>query len=206
MIGSNELSERFLWDVRTTASEMIRDNYASQLKKLAKPHGIRLSIEAYGNLCIDNLSYAGVADMPISEFWARGDEMFPTPGGYETSTKAMASAAHTGGKLIIAAESFTSDRDWRDHPFLLKAMGDQKFCEGLNRIVFHLSAHQAYDNMIPGLTHRKWGEHVQRHNTWWSYSRPWMDYLAALSVPAATRPIRGGCLLLLRRGRTAGRQ
>jgi hypothetical protein len=178
VVGSAELSERFLWDMRTTTSEMIRDNYARRLRELAQPHRIKLSIEAYGHLCIDNLSYAGVCDMPISEFWARGDGQFPTPGGYEPSTKVMAAAAHTYGRPIIAAESFTSDRGWRDHPFLLKAMGDGKFCEGLNRVIFHLSAHQAYDNMVPGLTHRKWGEHIQRHNTWFEYSRPWMEYLA----------------------------
>jgi hypothetical protein len=178
VVGSAELSERFLWDMRTTVSEMIRDNYARQLRELAQPHRMKLSIEAYGHLCIDNLSYAGVSDMPISEFWARGDGRFPTPGGYEPSTKVMASAAHTYGRRIIAAESLTSDRGWRDHPFLLKAMGDQKFCEGLNRMIFHLSAHQPYDNMVPGLTHRRWGEHIQRHNTWFEYSRPWMDYLA----------------------------
>ena len=178
VVGSAELSERFLWDVRTTVSEMIRDNYAGRLRALARTHGIKLSIEAYGHLCIDNLSYAGVSDMPISEFWARGDGQFPAPGGYESSTKVMASAAHTGGKPVIGAEAFTSDRGWRDHPFLLKAMGDQKFCEGLNRMIFHLSAHQPYDNMVPGLTHRRWGEHFHRHNTWWDYSRPWMDYLS----------------------------
>jgi hypothetical protein len=178
VVGSPELSDRFLWDMRATVGELIRDNYALRLRELARQHRIKLSIEAYGHLCIDNLAYAGVADMPISEFWARGDGQFPTPGGYEPSTKAMASAAHTYGRPIIAAEAFTSDRGWRDHPFLLKAMGDQKFCEGLNRMVFHLFAHQAYDAMVPGLTHRKWGQHIQRHNTWWDYSRPWMDYLA----------------------------
>lgn len=178
VVGSGELSERFLWDMRTTVSEMIRDNYAGRLRELALSHGIKLSIEAYGHLCIDNLAYAGASDLPISEFWAMGDGQFPRPGGYEASTKAMASAAHTYGKPVVGAESFTADRGWRDHPFLLKAMGDQKFCEGLNRMIFHLSAHQAYDNMIPGLTHRKWGEHFQRHNTWWNYSRPWTDYLA----------------------------
>lgn len=178
VVGSAESSERFLWDMRATVSEMIRDNYARRLRELAEPHRIKLSIEAYGHLCMDNLSYAGVSDMPISEFWARGDGRFPVPGGYEPSTKAMASAAHTYGRRIIAAEAFTSDRGWRDHPFLLKAMGDQKFCEGLNRMIFHLSAHQPYDKMVPGLTHRKWGQHIQRHNTWFEYSRPWMDYLA----------------------------
>lgn len=178
VIGDQGLSERFLWDVRKTVSEMIRDNYARRLRELAQPHGIRLSTEAYGHLCIDNLEYAGVADFPISEFWARGDGLFPSPGGYEGSTKVMASAAHTYGKPVIGAEAFTSDRGWRDHPYLLKGMGDGKFCEGLNRVIFHLSAHQAYPDMVPGLTHRKWGEHIQRNNTWWPYIKPWTDYLA----------------------------
>ena len=178
VVGSQALSERFLWDIRTTVSEMIRDNYVGRLREQARRHGMKLSTEAYGHLCIDNLAYAGVSDLPISEFWAKGEGRFPTPGGYEMSTKVMASAAHTAGKPVVGAEAFTSDRGWRDHPFLLKAMGDQKFCEGLNRVIFHLSAHQAYSNMIPGLTHRKWGEHIQRHNTWWDYSQPWMGYLA----------------------------
>lgn len=178
VVGDVGLSERFLWDVRKTVSEMIRDNYARRLRELALPHGIRLSTEAYGHLCIDNLEYAGVADFPISEFWARGDGLFPAPGGYESTTKVMASAAHTYGKPVIGAEAFTSDRGWRDHPYLLKGMGDGKFCEGLNRVIFHLSAHQAYPDMVPGLTHRKWGEHIQRNNTWWPYIRPWTDYLA----------------------------
>lgn len=178
VVGSPELTERFLWDMRTTASELVRENYALRLKELARRHGIRLSIEAYGNLCIDNLAYAGAADMPISEFWAKGDGKFPAPGGYETSSKAMASAAHVYGRPVIGAEAFTSDRGWRDHPYLLKAMGDKAFTRGINRFIFHLSAHQAYANMVPGLTHRRWGEHITRFNTWWSYSRPWMDYLA----------------------------
>ena len=177
VVGSAELSERFLWDMRKTVSEMIRDHYSVRLRELSRPFGIKFSNEAYGHLCIDNLAYAGASDFPISEFWARGDGLFPAPGGYEKSTKAMASAAHTYGKPVIGAESFTSDRGWRDHPFTLKAMGDQKFCEGLNRMVFHLSAHQAYANMVPGLTHRKWGEHIQRNNTWFPYMQPWMDYL-----------------------------
>ena len=41
-----------------------------------------------------------------------------------------------------------------------------------------LTSFQPYDAMIPGLTHRRWGEHFQRHNTWWEYSRPWTDYLS----------------------------
>lgn len=182
VVGSAELTDRFLWDMRATVGEMIRDNYAARLRELVRPHGMKLSIEAYGHLCIDNLSYAGVCDMPVSEFWARGEERFPDllagRGGYAPSSKAMASAAHTGGKPVVGAEAFTSDRGWRDHPYLLKSMGDWAFCQGVNRMIFHLYAHQPYENMIPGLTHRKWGEHFQRFNTWWGYSRAWNDYLS----------------------------
>lgn len=182
VVGDQELSERFLWDVRATAGEMIRENYAARLKQRLEPHGMKLSIEAYGHLCIDNLSYAGTADMPVSEFWARGEGRFPDlladRGGYATSTKAMASAAHAYGRPIIGAEAFTSDRGWRDHPYLLKPMGDWALCAGVNRMIFHLYAHQPYEEMVPGLTHRKWGQHFQRMNTWWGFCRPWNDYLA----------------------------
>ncbi len=182
VVGSAELSERFLWDMRATVSDLIRANYAGRLRELAQRHRMKLSIEAYGHLCIDNLAYAGVCDFPISEFWARGTNTFPDllagRGGYAPSTKAMASAARAYGRPVIGAEAWTSDRGWRDHPYLMKAMGDDMYCNGLNRVIFHLSAHQAYNTMIPGLTHRKWGQHIQRFNTWWGFSRPWMDYLA----------------------------
>ncbi len=183
VVGSADLSERFLWDVRLTASEMIQENYALRFRELLSRHGMKLSIEAYGDLSIDNLSYAGISDMPISEFWASGEGQFPISAGraqvlLELSSKAMASAAHTYGKSIIGAEAFTADRGWRDHPFLLKSMGDKMFCYGVNRMIFHLAVHQPYDNMIPGMTHRRWGQHIQRHNTWFEYSGPWMDYLS----------------------------
>jgi len=189
VVASEELSERFLWDMRTTVSEMVQDNYATRLREMLRPYGMKLSIEAYGSqggkyggLCIDNLAYAGVSDMPISEFWAWGEGLFPEVslewGGYARSSKAMASAAHIYGSPVVGAEAFTSGRAWRDHPYLLKAMGDWAFCQGVNRMVLHMSAHQPYDTMIPGLTHRKWGEHFQRYNTWWNFSKPWMDYLS----------------------------
>lgn len=182
IVGSPVETEKFLWDIRATVSEMIRDNYSGRLRQLAKPYGMKFSVEAYGHLCIDNLSYAGHSDFPISEFWARGEAPFPDllagRGGYAPSSKAMASAAHTYGHPFVGAEAWTSDRGWRDHPYTLKAMGDWAFCQGVNRMIFHLSAHQAYNPMIPGLTHRKWGQHIQRFNTWWEQGAAWMEYLA----------------------------
>jgi hypothetical protein len=88
-----------------------------------------------------------------------------------------ASAAHAKGIPFVGAEAFTGGRAWRDHPYLLKSIGDEIFCEGVNLFILHLFAHQAYENMIPGLTHRKWGVHFNRYNTWWEYGRAWFDYL-----------------------------
>ncbi len=181
VIGSAELSERFLWDMRQTVSEMTLDNYSRRLRELAQPFGIKLSTEPYGRLCIDNLAYASIPDLPVSEFWAVGKGLFPDIQGDDRRstgrTKMAASVAHTYGRPVVGAESFTSDRGRRDHPFTLKALGDRRYCNGLNRMIFHLSAHQAYSNMIPGLTHRQWGQHIDRFNTWFPYMQPWMDYL-----------------------------
>ena len=181
IVGSGDLSDRFLWDYRRTISDMILDNYVLQLRKLASDYNIQLSTEAYGDLCINLLKYAEASDFPIGEFWTLGKGRFPSYGNkreQQNTLKAMASAAHTKGLTNVGAEAFTSGRKWDDHPYILKGLGDEAFCDGINKFILHYSAHQAYNNMIPGLTHRRWGQHFDRHNTWWDYSKPWFDYLS----------------------------
>ena len=92
--------------------------------------------------------------------------------------KGLASVANTYGKPRVGAEAFTGCRGWVDHPYLLKGMGDEAFCNGVSHYVIHLSAHQPYDRMKPGLTHRRWGQHFNRHQTWWEFSKPYFDYVA----------------------------
>ena len=50
VVDSLEVSERFLWDLRQTVSDLIVENYAGQFRKLANQRGLRLSIEAYDEL------------------------------------------------------------------------------------------------------------------------------------------------------------
>lgn len=180
VVDSPNLTERFLWDFRETISEMILDNYHKRIRELISPYGIKFSFEGYGKVCIDNLKYAESSDFPISEFWTLGNGYFPDFGKqkYSSSIKAMASASHTKGVEWNGAEAFTGSRGWKDHPYVFKAIGDEAFCLGVNKLILHTSAHQAYDQMIPGLTHRRWGGHFNRHNTWWQYSKPWFDYLS----------------------------
>jgi len=69
VVDSLEVSERFLWDLRQTVSDLVVENYAGHLRSLADRHGLRLSIEAYG-APTDDMAYAGRADEPMAEFWS----------------------------------------------------------------------------------------------------------------------------------------
>jgi len=171
VVGSLEVSERFLWDLRKTVSELVVENYARGLRELARARGVRLSIEAYGGPC-DNLPYAGEADEPMCEFWMGG-------GAFET-VKGMASAVHAYGKTILGAESFTAgDQErWLEHPASIKALGDRAFTDGVNRFVFHRYALQPWTDRRPGMTMGPWGLHYERTNTWWEWAPGWHEYLA----------------------------
>jgi hypothetical protein len=185
-VGSVDLTERFLRDLRRTVGEVTLANYIDRLRERIAPYGVHFSCEPYGRLCVNSLEYAGRSDFPIGEFWTErafkdrtyGDR-FPEFNSYwYHSMKGLASVANTYGKTRVGAEAFTGCRGWIDHPYLLKGMGDEAFSEGVNHFVIHLSAHQAYDDMKPGLTHSRWGQHFNRHQTWWEFSKPWFDYLA----------------------------
>ena len=176
VVDSLETSERFLWDVRQTVSDMIVENYAGHFRALAQRHGLRLSIEAYDGVPCDEMTYAGQADEPMSEFWSWGRF------GAAYSCTEMASAAHTYGKPILGAEAFTATdgERWLGHPGNIKDLGDWAFCEGVNRFVFHRYAMQPWTrpDRAPGMSMGPWGLHYERTQTWWEQSRAWHEYLA----------------------------
>lgn len=178
IIASPELTDRFLWDFRQTISELIIDKFIRRIQELASKYKVRFSNEPYGRLCTNNIDYADVSDLPMGEFWTSEDEEFAQfRGSWYNTMKAVASAAHVSGKARVGAEAFTGNRSYRDHPYKLKGLGDQAFCQGINHFVLHYSAHQAYDNIKPGLSHAQWGHHWDRHNTWFGFTGPWFDYL-----------------------------
>jgi hypothetical protein len=173
VVDSLEVSERFLWDLRQTISDLLLANYADHTRELAKQHGLRLTIEAYGDTTVDNLAYAGRADEPMGEFWS-------WPGfGAGGTLESMSSSAHVYGKPICGAEAFTAGdgEKWLYHPGTIKAEGDWAFCLGINRFVFHRYALQPWLNYKPGMTMGPWGLHWERTQTWWEQSKPWNDYL-----------------------------
>ena len=185
IIDSTETTERFLWDLRQTVSDLIVENYAGTIRKLANQNGLRLTIEAYGEPA-DNMAYAGQCDEPMGEFWAY------VPYKHDWSCLDMSSAAHTYGKQIVGGEAFTSTstEKWQGHPGNIKYLGDWAFCEGINRFVIHRYAAQPWINVAPGMSMGPWGLHYERTQTWWEQSKAWHEYL--------TR-----CQSLLRQGKYA---
>ena len=173
IVGSTETTERFLWDLRQTISDLLVENYAGTIRKLANQNGLRLTIEAYGGP-EDNMAYAGQCDEPTGEFWAY------TPFKHDWSCLDMSSAGHTYGKQIVAAEAFTStgNEKWLGHPGNVKYLGDWAFCEGINRFVFHRFAAQPWTNVAPGMSMGPWGMHYERTQTWWEQSKAWHEYVA----------------------------
>ncbi len=173
VLDSREASERFLWDLRRTISDLICSHYADELRTLAHQRGLKLTIEAYGEPA-DDLAYAGRADEPMGEFWSYGAY------GAASTLMLMSSAAHVYGARIIGAEAFTATdaERWQAHPGTLKAMGDWAFCEGINRFVFHRYAMQPWTNRAPGMSMGPWGLHYERTNTWWDDLGPYHTYLS----------------------------
>ena len=173
VVDSIEVSERFLWDLRQTSQELVVENHAMHLKKLAHKNDLQLSIEPYDLNPTSDLTLGGVADVPMCEFWWQG---------FETSYSVLeaASIGHTRGRPIVAAESFTSEpgEDWQGHPGALKNHGDWAFGAGVNRIVFHRYQHQPWLDRRPGMRMGPYGVHWERTQTWWDQSLAYHQYLA----------------------------
>ncbi|MGQ9881806.1 MAG: glycosyl hydrolase [Armatimonadota bacterium] len=172
VVVSPEISERFLWDVRQTVSELFVENYYGHFAQLCRQNGLLFSTEPYGNGTFDDLAAGGRANIPMGEFWVGG--------GARETCKLASSSAHIYGRTIVGAESFTATPKmgrWQNDPYALKMLGDHIFCLGVNRFIFHRYAHQPWNNAKPGMTMGPWGFHFERTNTWWEQSRAWLKYL-----------------------------
>ena len=174
VVDSLDVSERFLWDVRRTIADLFADNYYGHFATLCHQRGLQFSTEPYGNGNFDEMACGGRADIPMGEFWAG-------QGNDSTNAKLASSIAHTYGRRVVGAESFTADPSqgaWRNHPYALKPLGDFMYCGGVNRFIFHRYAHQPWLDLVPGMTMGPHGFHFERTVTWWNQSPAWLSYLA----------------------------
>ncbi len=176
VIESAEVSDRFGWDFRRTLADMFADNHYGALTKLLEQHGVGTYAEAAGvslEIPEDTLLNKSKVTIPMGEFWVR--DLHPTLMYYQ-DVRGAASAAHVYGKNLVAAESFTGGG--YEAPYTLKKVTDYWIAQGINRLVFHTSAHQPLDTK-PGNT--MVGTHIHRNITWAEQAGPFMDYLTRIS-------------------------
>lgn len=175
IVGDLDTSNRFLFDFRRTLADLMADNYYGRMQANANAAGLRFHVEGYGPGPFDELQISGRAQVPMTEFWTR------TPWTDNRTVKMVSSAAHVYGKPVIAAEAFTGEAEtsrWQDYPYAMKLLGDQMFAQGFNQVFFHRYAHQPDPNAVPGMSMGPWGINLERSNTWFAQSKPWMEYLA----------------------------
>jgi hypothetical protein len=172
VVDNSEVSERFLWDVRRTVSDLFAQNYYGHFTELCHQHGLKSLVEPYTGP-FESLQCGAANDVPMGEFWAGGN-------GMDVSVKMAASIGHIYGQPVIGAESFTGDENygkWADDPYSLKARGDLAFCQGINRLIFHSFAHQPWLDRFPGMTMGPFGINFERSNTWFEMAKAWMQHL-----------------------------
>jgi hypothetical protein len=181
IIGSTEETQRFLWDLRRTQADLLAEMHYGTFQKFARAHGLEFMAEAPGianqaSIIADTLLCKKYTDVPMGEFWVGTPEEHPM-----FDLREAASAAHIYGKKLASAESFTAlprQALWQNDPYSLKALGDQAFCQGINRFYFHRYTHQPWLDRIPGMCMGPWGINFERTNTWWEPGKAWMEYLA----------------------------
>ncbi len=173
VVMSADVSDRFLWDFRRTLADMFADNHYKVAADFLHQRGIKTYGEAAGvslEIPEDTLLNKKQLDIPMGEFWMR--DLHPSSMYYE-DVRGAASASHVYGKTLVATESFTGGGF--ESPYSLKKIVDYWFAQGVNRIIFHTSAHQPLDTK-PGNT--MVGTHINRNITWAEQARPFMTYLA----------------------------
>ncbi|MDR1817267.1 MAG: hypothetical protein LBR07_03620 [Puniceicoccales bacterium] len=190
VVGSPEITERFLWDFRRVIADVFAEVYSGFFGEIARANGLLYSIEPYGNCPTDDLQYGSFADVPMAEFWQSGGHCHNVD-----NAKLGASIGHVNGRKFIGAEAFTASPHggrWQKDAFALKPQNDAALCAGINRMIYHRYAHQPWvaPARLPGMTMGQWGTHFERTLTWWKQAGEWLAY--------QTR-----CQFLLQQGRFA---
>jgi len=189
VVGSSDISGRFLWDFRRTIADLLADNHYGVIEKYCLGQGLKgLYAEAPGveePTTGDGLQDKGRVAVPMGEFVL---EPWRLPGARETNRadlKEAASAAHIYGKPLAGAEAFTTTEadPWAQSPYDLKPYADWAFSLGINRMVIHTSVQQPFadDAHKPGVTLGGAGQNYNRNNTWAEQSVAFNAYLARCS-------------------------
>nr|WP_294898225.1 glycosyl hydrolase [uncultured Pedobacter sp.] len=172
VVGSAEMSDRFLWDLRRFIADRVAYDYVGGLRDISYKYGLHTWLENYGHWGFPGefLQYGGQSDEIGGEFWSEGEL-----GNIEN--RAASSAAHIYGKTKVSAESFTAGgKPYVRYPYMMKQRGDRFFTEGINNTLLHVYIEQPSDDKVPGIN-ANFGNEFNRHNTYFNYLHFFTTYL-----------------------------
>ena len=172
IVGNEDISSRFLWDLRRLIADRVAYDYVGGLREICHQHGLTTWLENYGHWGFPGefLQYGGQSDEVAGEFWSVGELG-------DIENRAASSAAHIYGKRRVWSESCTSGGpNFGRYPNDMKQRIDRFFTEGINASLLHLYIHQPYEDRNPGMS--AWfGNDFHRKNTWFSQMGLFIDYL-----------------------------
>ena len=163
VVGSPEITERFLWDIAPCPSrDLFADNYYGHFQELLpqapKPAARPSSLTPAP---FESLQCGAPADVSHGRILER------QPGRRVREARRIR-CRHIYGKTIVGAESFTTadpeQGRWQNDPWSLKALGDLMYCTGLNRLHLPSLRHATVGPTVgpAALTMGQWGFHFER--------------------------------------------
>lgn len=178
IVGSRELSTRFLADLRRTVGDLVAGHY-DHLAQLSARYGLGLQCESGGphGAPLDALETFRSSAVPQTEYWAMSASHRPADVD-RFFVKEAASAAHIYGRPLAAAEGMTSiGNQWSESLGMnLKPSFDQALTEGMNRLVWHEFTSSPPELGLPGQEYFA-GTHLNPNVTWWRDAGQFLLYL-----------------------------
>ena len=135
MVGSQNSSDAFLWDMRRLVADKIAYDYVGGLREVSNKHNLTTWLENYGHWGFPGefLMYGGQTDELGGEFWSEG-----TLGDVEN--RAATSAGHIYGKSKKNVEDY-----------ILKNQNKNYFKCGIARIFNTTGKNQKRGNFVPDM-------------------------------------------------------
>ncbi len=185
VVESTEASDRFLWDLRKTISDLIADEHYGQVEASIHDFGLGHYGESHesGRAFVgDGMEVKKLNEIPMSAMWTQTPGVNKELYSYNADDRESASVAHIYGQNIAAAESMTAQvAPWAWSPATLKPTADKEMAEGINRFVIHCSVHQPLTDKVPALGLGPFGQWFTRNETWAELAPAWVNYLARSS-------------------------